>query len=136
MITYIHTHRYSAHLNDTDTYHSLIYRQSDLDHSSVSGAYCGSADSTINRTMLRLQNSAYEGRSDERVLKKRQATRNSAKIRCWLNLVLDNKYYEELTGNNEDPVSVLFGIILRVSSGRGLMGRRGLLLYVASLEVL
>ena len=112
---YVRMYRYSSHLNETDTFHSVIYMQSDLDHSTISGATCGSAHQDINKTVIQQQVTSYKQMPDEHMLRKRQNSRNTAKVRCWLNVVLDYKYYAELTSNNEDPASVLFGIILTVS---------------------
>ena len=82
--------RYDADLNENDTFHSLMYRQSDLDHSSLSGGSCGSASQQVQRSMLGLQLSSYQQRPEADInsatgtqyllRNKRQTTRNTEKV--------------------------------------------------------
>lgn len=108
--------RYIAHLNnsdlDSDKFHSIIYRQSDLDASSITGATCGSTHDDIQSSMLRLQQRR-RGLEGDHTLRKRQMF-DRRRTRCPLSVRLDYKLFRELDGNGENPMAVVLNIILRV----------------------
>ena len=87
--------RYAEDLDSSHSAHSIIYRHSDLDTSSVTGASCGATNQALQSRLIELQRSAVrqgvEGeREDGRRLFKRQQ-RDTTRIRCWLRIIADNK---------------------------------------------
>ena len=89
----------TRYIDQPTEFHSIIYRRSDLDLSTVGGSQCG-ANHNICKHLAETQNSAIR---DERAevkqqLFKRQANRDLDKVRCWLNMIGDYKFYTAVTG--------------------------------------
>ena len=116
MFVFLVHSRYLAHLNnsntDSDKFHSIIYRQSDLDASSITGATCGSTHDDVQSGMLRLQQRSMRGRGLEgdHILMKRQMF-DPRRTRCPLSVRLDYKLFRELANNGENPMAVVLYII-------------------------
>ena len=122
--THSHTHRY---LNDS-SHHSIIYRGSDLDLSTVTGATCGSAHEDIQQELLKTQMLGGTRHKDYR-LRKRQNDRypnfpdaDPRLARCWLNVVGDYKFVQSVGGQGP-AMGQLVNIIQQVCTcKKGSMG--------------
>ena len=104
------------YLRDAD-HHSVIYRQSDLDLSTISGATCGSVHEDIRKEMLIMQDSIIrdaERFESERL--KRQTSHDPLLVRCWLFAIADYKFVQALQSTGDDPLGVMLSIILTVST--------------------
>ena len=104
------------YLRDVD-HHSIIYRQSDLDLTTVAGATCGSIHEDIRKEVLTMQESVIrdaEKIENER-LKRQSSTHDPALVRCWLYALADYKFVQALTSAGDDPLGVMLSIILTVS---------------------
>ena len=87
--------RYAEDLDSSHSAHSIIYRHSDLDTSSVTGASCGATNQALQSRLIELQRSALrrgvegEREAGRRLFKRQQ--RDTSKIRCWLHITADYK---------------------------------------------
>ena len=104
------------YLRDAD-HHSVIYRQSDLDLSTISGATCGSVHEDIRKEMLIMQDSVIrDAERFESDRLKRQTSHDPLLVRCWLFALADYKFVTALQSTGDDPVGVMLSIILTVST--------------------
>ena len=115
--------------SESDTFHSIIYRQSDLEKSSISGAACGSAKEELHKKLSILQRSVIrdEPTIAKRDLEKRQATRNTTHVRCWLNIIGDYKFYSELTsasGSQADRMAQAMSLLSTIVSTASMIYER------------
>lgn len=97
------------------SFHSVIYRGSDLDLSTVKGAVCGAAHEDVQQEMLKTQ--MLLGAEHKQRLRKRQTTntnRDAAKVRCWLNVIGDYKYVTSV-GGASTAMGLLINIIQQVN---------------------
>ena len=108
-ITHSISHRY---LRDA-SHHSVIYRHSDLDLSTVAGATCGSSNEAIRRELLQLQDLVIRSAESAR-LQKRQTRFDSTLVRCWLYAIADYKFVAALEAAGDNPLGVMSTIILTV----------------------
>ncbi len=95
------------------SHHSVIYRHSDLDLSTVAGATCGSSQEAIRRELLQVQDSVIRSAESAR-LRKRQTSFDSSLVRCWLYAIADNKFVTALEAAGDNPLGVMSTIILTV----------------------
>ena len=116
MHTRMCTHRY---LNDS-SHHSIIYRGSDLDLSTVTGATCGSTYDDIQQEMLMTQMIGYTRDKGRRLRKRQQDPPYSRfpdadpnRARCWLNVIGDYKFVQSVGGTGT-AMAQLLNIIQQV----------------------
>ncbi|XP_064387720.1 disintegrin and metalloproteinase domain-containing protein 10-like isoform X3 [Halichondria panicea] len=93
------------------SHHSVIYRHSDLDLSTVAGATCGSSNEAIRRELLQLQDLVIRSAESAR-LQKRQTRFDSTLVRCWLYAIADYKFVAALEAAGDNPLGVMSTIIL------------------------
>ena len=109
----------TRYLNDS-SHHSIIYRGSDLDLSTVTGATCGSTHDDIQQEMLMTQMIGYT-RDKGRRLRKRQQNppypdypnADPSRARCWLNVIGDFKFVQSVGGTGT-AMAQLLNIIQQV----------------------
>ena len=116
-----HTLTPSRYLNDSQ-HHTIIYRKSDLDLSSVTGATCGSNHKDIHKNLFETQQ-----RQTER-LTKRQTNFDPLLVRCRLLVIGDYEFFLEhsdagdsLSSRTLSASSRLLSFISTVTGG----GERG-----------
>ena len=121
IVTYtrIHTIHIRRYVNES-SYHSIIYRGSDLDLSTVAGATCGSTHEDIQQELLKTQ---MIGRTRDKGhrLRKRQnppyprfPNAEANRARCWLNVVGDYKFVQSVGGTGT-AMAQLLNIIQQVN---------------------
>lgn len=75
------------------SYHSIIYRHSDINREALQGARCGVSDSSFPEHAKRATTTV------ETVREKRQSPRNRTRVRCDFNITGDYKFFKEVTKN-------------------------------------
>lgn len=118
MYMFVYTRRY---VNDS-SYHSIIYRGSDLDLSTVAGATCGSTHEDIKQELLKTQMIG-RARDKGHRLRKRQQTpyapqypnADANRARCWLNVIGDYKFVQSVGGPGT-AMAQLLNIIQQVNN--------------------
>jgi len=127
VVTCATTCTFLRYLNECDTFHSVIYRQSDVDKSSFSRATCGSAKRELQRRLSNLQRSVIRDEPSiaKRDLEKRQASRNTSHVRCWLNVIGDYKFYDALTsGSSADRMAQAMSLLTTIISTASMIYER------------
>ncbi|XP_064387576.1 adhesion G protein-coupled receptor L3-like isoform X2 [Halichondria panicea] len=94
------------------SHHSVIYRHSDLDLSTVSRATCGSSHEALRRELLQLQDSVIRSAESARLQKRQTTGFDSTLVRCWLYAIADYKFVTALEAAGDNPLSVMSTIIL------------------------
>ena len=116
-------HRYFDDADTPPSFHSVIYRLSDLDTSALAGSHCGATQEFLDRHQ-KTQNSAPKSERTEARSKllKRQAGRNSTKVRCWLNVIGDYNFFDAVTtptlsiSERRSQATALLGSFIRETS--------------------
>ena len=108
-----HIHISRRYLRDA-SHHSVIYRHSDLDLSTVSRATCGSSHEALRRELLQLQDSVIRSAESARLQKRQTTGFDSTLVRCWLYAIADYKFVTALEAAGDNPLSVMSTIILTV----------------------
>ena len=88
-------HRYFDDADAPPSFHSVIYRLSDLDTSALAGSHCGATQEFLEKHQ-KTQNSVPRTEARSKLLR-RQAGRNSTKVRCWLNVIGDYDFFMAVT---------------------------------------
>ena len=114
------------YLNESSTFHSIIYRHSDLDTSPIAGATCGSAKKALHRKLSLLQRSVIRNERSiaGRNLEKRQTTRDTSLVRCWLNVIVDNRVYGLTSGSQRDRVAQVTSLLSTIISTASMIYER------------
>ena len=114
------------YLNESNTFHSIIYRHSDLDTSPIAGATCGSAKKTLHKKLSVLQQSVIRNERSiaRRNLEKRQTTRDTSLVRCWLNVIGDNRVYGLTSGRETDRIAQVTSLLSTIISTASMIYER------------
>ena len=114
------------YLNESNSFHSIIYRHSDLDTSPIAGATCGSAKKALHKKLSILQQSVIRNERSiaRRNLEKRQTTQDTNLVRCWLNVIGDNKVYGLTSGSQRDRVAQVTSLLSTIISTASMIYER------------
>ena len=114
------------YLNESGPFHSIIYRHSDLDTSPIAGATCGSAKKALHRKLSILQRSVIRNERSiaERNLEKRQMTQDTSLVRCWLNVIGDNRVYGLTSGSQRDRMAQVTSLLSSIISTASMIYER------------
>ena len=114
------------YLNESGPFHSIIYRHSDLDTSPIAGATCGSAKKALHRKLSILQRSVIRNERSiaKRNLEKRQTTQDTSLVRCWLNVIGDNRVYGLTSGSQRDRMAQVTSLLSSIISTASMIYER------------
>ncbi len=87
------------YIEEPTDFHSIVYRRSDIQLPAIQGSRCGSSGK-VHKHMTLLQNSATADEQTESKHRFSRQTRDSNKVRCWLNVIGDYEFYEAVTDSS------------------------------------
>ena len=84
------------------SYHTIVYRHSDINKKALQGARCGVDDSSIVEYLEKTEDllttpEGHEKRQEGTTREKRQASRNRTLVRCDLSMTGDFRFFEAVT---------------------------------------
>lgn len=126
MHVHVHVYLFSLPRYSRDaTYHSIVYRHSDIRWEALQGAWCGLSDDSSLMQYLHhstQRRTAGEGVSPVEVgqRRRRQGGRDRDLVRCDLSVTGDYKFFEEVSQNVdsvEEKISVAASLLVSYVQG-------------------